>query len=267
MNIQILNFRRSRAFRKIGSNIRQTPPTDGSLSDEMKSAEAVFGHIQRISAEIRELASGTYFWARRPLLGVTLAVALVLLAGAASSVKNSAAGGSDVSDQNDLLREINAAALNTMITQKHYQLAPKDAEIEHELHELELDLRGVTDAMGEKAAFEADIADARRHFFATYPDKPGAAEARTKFSDLLWEKDLWYLRWRYLAGRETNWNALLDSMTGGEVDGGIPPPARLAFDYWVKAVHEALLNNHWESVNDLLAMQERTIKAILASES
>lgn len=51
-------------------------------------------------------------------------------------------------------------------------------------------------AIGEESAA---IAKARRRFWETYPDKPGAAEARDEFGKRLYGKDFYYL---YLAMSE-----------------------------------------------------------------
>src|SRR5688500_3991513 len=41
--------------------------------------------------------------------------------------------------------------------------------------------------------FNQHIAEARDRFWATYPDKPGSADASANFADLLYQKDLYYM--------------------------------------------------------------------------
>jgi hypothetical protein len=63
--------------------------------------------------------------------------------------------------------------------------------------------------------FNQHIAEARDRFWATYPDKPGSAEATAKFSDLLRQKDV-YLMSVAVGGIFANLGGV-----GVEMDGGI----------------------------------------------
>ena len=109
------------------------------------------------------------------------------------------------------------------------------------------------------------IAAARKRFWETYPDKPGAAEARDEFGKRLDGKDSYYL-----------WVTLTDALggvksvdtVGGKLDGGIPRYASFEFRDWVEAIKfnlgeksltDALLKNP-------LALEERLVKAMAASE-
>ena len=95
MKIQILKFRRKRAFRKLGGEIRQDPLADAELSSEIGSSKAVFDRIQSVNAEIRDLAAGTYFWARKPLL--TLSIVFALSLAGAGIIHNRALAAPDLS--------------------------------------------------------------------------------------------------------------------------------------------------------------------------
>ena len=111
----------------------------------------------------------------------------------------------------------------------------------------------------------AAIAAARKRFWETYPDKPGAAEARDEFGKRLDGKDSHYL-----------WITLTDALggvksvdtVGGKLDGGIPRYASFEFRDWVEAIKfnlgeksltDALLKNP-------LGLEERLVKAMAASE-
>ena len=111
----------------------------------------------------------------------------------------------------------------------------------------------------------AAIAAARKRFWETYPDKPGAAEARDEFGKRLEGKDSHYL-----------WVTLTDALggvksvdtVGGKLDGGIPRYASFEFRDWVEAIKfnlgeksltDALLTNP-------LGLSERLVKAMAASE-
>ena len=73
-------------------------------------------------------------------------------------------------------------------------------------------------AIGEESAA---VALARRRFWATYPDKPGAAEARDEFGKRLYGKDVYDL-WLALTEALGGLKAKGIDMLGGKLDGGIP---------------------------------------------
>lgn len=90
-----------------------------------------------------------------------------------------------------------------------------------------------------KEDFNATIRQARFAFFDAMqqPDKRAAAEKR--FAEALFSKDLSYLLAKVPGGANSSLD-LLHSKLGGEIDGGIPEPARPAFDAWVEAVRTKL---------------------------
>jgi hypothetical protein len=79
MTIQTLNFRRNRLFRKLGNQIRKSTNTDSSLATEIDHSKAVSQKIKRVDSDIDDLAAGTYFWARRPLLTGSLVIILMIV--------------------------------------------------------------------------------------------------------------------------------------------------------------------------------------------
>jgi hypothetical protein len=84
MKIQIFKFRRNRAFRTLGRQLRQTPNIDSSLAAETDYSKTILEKIRRLDSERQELAPRTYIWARRPLWAGTIVLALVIpLAGIA----------------------------------------------------------------------------------------------------------------------------------------------------------------------------------------
>jgi hypothetical protein len=111
----------------------------------------------------------------------------------------------------------------------------------------------------------AEIEEARRSFWDSYPDGPGFAEAAARFADLLWQKDQLYMvgfliegvpahneiepmpnLFDVLEGRAArlptdhrNLAGLLMGLAGG-IDGGIDPTlGRWYFD-WVRAVRRGM---------------------------
>jgi hypothetical protein len=91
-----------------------------------------------------------------------------------------------------------------------------------------------------KREFNQKIAAARARYFATYPDKPGAAEAKKTFMGLLQAKDVWYLQLTLLSeginlpGRRDTVINFFDFLAGGQqIDGGIRSSAKDEFNYWV----------------------------------
>jgi len=117
-------------------------------------------------------------------------------------------------------------------------------------------------AIGEESAA---IAAARKRFWETYPDKPGAAAARDEFGNRLDGKDSHYL-----------WVTLTDALggvksvdtVGGKLDGGIPRYASFEFRDWVKAIKFNL--GEKSMVQSMLlnpvGLAERLKKAMAASE-
>ena len=97
--------------------------------------------------------------------------------------------------------------------------------------------------------FNKQIAEARAQFWATYPDKPGAAEAQKRFSDLLRQKDAYYLAVA-LGGR------LVDAGVEEQLDGGIRRSASPEFDDLVKAATERF------RVGDMMQMGRQFFSAI-----
>jgi hypothetical protein len=81
-------------------------------------------------------------------------------------------------------------------------------------------------------AATAEIAGARRTYWATYPDKPGSAAAAEEFRKQLFGKDLFYLSQRLVGD-----NPLLELI---KVDDGIPARAQGQFHAWVAGVRRAM---------------------------
>jgi hypothetical protein len=99
-----------------------------------------------------------------------------------------------------------------------------------------------------KADFIESIAKARAQFWATYPNKSGAAQASQQFADLLWQKDIYFLE---LALRSPQSKDLTDRRGPGflanvqdlmvglqTTDGGIRRSASPEFFDWVAAVRK-----------------------------
>jgi len=117
-------------------------------------------------------------------------------------------------------------------------------------------------AIGEE---NAAIAAARKRFWETYPDKPGAAEARDEFGKRLDGKDSHYL-----------WVTLTDALggvksvdtVGGKLDGGIPRYASFEFRDWVEAIKFNLGEKSMAQSMLLnpVGLAERLKKAMAASE-
>lgn len=94
------------------------------------------------------------------------------------------------------------------------------------------------------AQFNAEIAKARAEFFASagLPDQRDAA--RRRFAELLSVKDASYFVPLLTHGTSDLYSrARIDALAlvnGGEIDAGIPRPARAALDRWVEAVRSSL---------------------------
>ena len=99
-------------------------------------------------------------------------------------------------------------------------------------------LSGARDAMAAKAALGAEIRNARRAFWAAYPDGPGLEAAARRFHSALLSKDLHFLSVRLADGGRGSLVAQ-DRLLGGELDGGIPERARQAFGKWAASVEVA----------------------------
>jgi hypothetical protein len=132
--------------------------------------------------------------------------------------------------------------------------------------------RNMREAARLKADFNERIAAARKQFWATYPDKPGAVQARTTFADLLRQKDLYFMQntltfatdERTRAQRDPKAAApifkTLELATGGRVDGGIRQSAKPEFYDWVDAVRRNLQAqgmHQLNSLNDLFSYATR----------
>ena len=91
----------------------------------------------------------------------------------------------------------------------------------------------------------------RQKFWETYPDKKGHEEAREAFAQALWLKDFFYLQanlsMRILPEDEKLLkdhgqdlpNRILDLISLGGIDGGIPNSAKYEFYQWVEATRAA----------------------------
>lgn len=111
----------------------------------------------------------------------------------------------------------------------------------------------------------AAIAAARRRFWETYPDKPGAVQARDEFARKLDGKDSYYL-----------WLELTDALggvstvekIGGKLDGGIPRYSTYEFRDWVEEIKrnfgEKSLTN--SMLADPVGLSRRVLAAMAASE-
>ncbi|MFI5311030.1 MAG: hypothetical protein ACHQQ3_07340, partial [Gemmatimonadales bacterium] len=120
--------------------------------------------------------------------------------------------------------------------------------------------------------WSAMIAKARRRFWETYPDKPGAAAAKDAFGQALHDKDVYYL-WLALTEALGGLSAKSIEMLGGKVDGGIPAYSRSEFIDWVEDIkfnlgerpitHDNLTEAR---MKELKTLPERLVKAMAASE-
>ncbi|HTK89324.1 MAG TPA: hypothetical protein VL948_03670 [Verrucomicrobiae bacterium] len=108
------------------------------------------------------------------------------------------------------------------------------------------------------------IGNARARFWATYPDKPGAEEARLDFAHWLWTKDIIYLRqnlqspvFKDETGRSSSSGAMkaLETMFSVPIDDGIPQAATPEFEAWVNAVRKKVFEGHTSNSTDDAFMQ------------
>ena len=117
-------------------------------------------------------------------------------------------------------------------------------------------------AIGEE---NAAIAVARKRFWDTYPDKPGAAAARDEFGKRLDGKDSYYL-WLILT--DAMGGAKYADLIGGKLDGGIPRYASYEFKDWVEEIKLRLGEKSMAQSMLLnpMVLAERLKKAMAASE-
>jgi hypothetical protein len=98
-------------------------------------------------------------------------------------------------------------------------------------------------AVKAKGEFNAQLQQARFDFFATARQPDKRADAEKRFANLLYAKDLVYMGLLITEGtgeQSRKRSDLMHRMTGGDIDGGIPEPAREAFDAWVNKVRANL---------------------------
>ena len=108
------------------------------------------------------------------------------------------------------------------------------------------------------------IGNARARFWATYPDKPGAADAQVELAHWLWTKDIIYLRqnlqspvFKDETGRQSSTGGMkaLETMFSVPVDDGIPQAATPEFEAWVNAVRKKVFEGHTSNSTDDAFMQ------------
>ena len=132
--------------------------------------------------------------------------------------------------------------------------------------ENEMMLKQMRETGEQRAQARAAIQQARTQFWATYPDKPGAEQARKEFSYWLGAKDIYYLREHLKApvmkdehGRRTATAGanFLDTFGGFDekIDDGIRPSALHEFEDWAMAVRDKLFEGHTSSSTDDAFMQ------------
>ena len=109
------------------------------------------------------------------------------------------------------------------------------------------------------------IAAARKRFWETYPEKPGAAEARNEFGKRLDGKDSYYI-WLILT--DALGGAKYADMIGGKLDGGIPRYASFEFKDWVEEIklHLGEKSMAQSMLLNPVGLAERLKKAMAASE-
>jgi hypothetical protein len=148
----------------------------------------------------------------------------------------------------------------------HAQVHPDDFSIAGSIAEgVGTAVRDFTDLVGASFRATAEIEEARRQYWAAYPDGPGLPEASARFAHALWQKDQLYMmgflvegppqfdhyqatpsifdilggRARSLGSGQRNLGELLLNLAGG-VDGGIDPDAQRWFFEWVREVRRAM---------------------------
>ena len=125
--------------------------------------------------------------------------------------------------------------------------SPIDCQIREEEHDRIL-RQQAEEAGKAKADFIEAIAAARAQFWATYPNKSGAAQATQQFADLLWQKDIYFLELALRSPQSKDRTDrrgpgflanVQDLMVGLEkTDGGIRQSASPEFFDWVAAVRK-----------------------------
>jgi hypothetical protein len=98
-------------------------------------------------------------------------------------------------------------------------------------------------AVGEKAKFNIEIAEARKAFLATASTPAKRAQAGQRFGELLFAKDLLYGVGLMQEGvSDAAWNRIngLHAISGGPLDNGIMPDALPLYHQWINAVRTAL---------------------------
>jgi hypothetical protein len=163
---------------------------------------------------------------------------------------------------------------------------PRDSPIDCQNFQKALEIRRQqAEAAGrDKAQFILDINKARAQFWATYPDKAGAAKAREEFANLLFYKDFYYLRLMLIGSQGKDLTDrrgpdfiahILDLSVGLQtVDGGIRQSAKPEFFAWVSAIQTKLFEGLPSNSTDRAAVQgfnsaflgEKFWKALAASE-
>jgi uncharacterized repeat protein (TIGR03803 family) len=117
---------------------------------------------------------------------------------------------------------------------------------------------------GNKAARNAEFAAARNAFFEAQRTGDNLEEARAALANLLHQKDLYF---GYLVLGSGPYDApleMLDRLTGGLLDGGIPPAARREFNDWIIKIREELGARHAREM--IVPRQEDIAPAVAAAE-
>lgn len=77
--VEALTLKQNHLLTELGIKLRENPNADASLSIEINAAKGVCANIALLDAEIANLSSKTYQWARRPLLLVGILAAVLML--------------------------------------------------------------------------------------------------------------------------------------------------------------------------------------------
>ncbi|MEP6601553.1 MAG: hypothetical protein ABJB49_07040, partial [Nitrospirota bacterium] len=123
-------------------------------------------------------------------------------------------------------------------------------------------------AVGEASAA---IALARRRFWETYPDKPGAVAAQDEFGQLLYGKDIYYLVLALPEATQPGGFKGKDffELVAGKMDGGIPRYSSLEFTDWVEEIAKNLGDKPYAGFHPLTnqsTLPDNFVKAMAASE-
>jgi len=118
-----------------------------------------------------------------------------------------------------------------------------------------------------KRTFNAKIDRARKDFFARYPARAGLKVAEAQFSSMLFEKDIYFLAQFMSQGTSPKARqriVALETLTGGQLDGGIHASAWPSFASWVNGVRRTLgARNNAEPL--FVFNQAKLIEAIKAN--